>query len=260
MFRISCFVVAVTLTSCVSVHEAAGDKALKQGNRSLAVSEYEKAIGDTPMMDFEYERLRDKRAEILEGEWGPKVREALLAVAGKPRFDVVKELLQVRQKARAEKAPMVVMKRLDAALAEQFEKFPPASTSETSGRIDELLNIFRQAQQLSADLPLLKFIAQEIDANLKVGLPAVPSQGGVERLTRLLDWRQTFRDAGFNAETDALLNAEFAKLKDPNSFTISPLTTADRAFEVSLLTRNRVRLLNAGPSAVALADANYAAQ
>ncbi len=249
----------VSGASCVSLHEATGDILLKQGDEKGAILEYEDASKKRPIIDWEFERLRDKRLRIVEGKWSPIVTENIKLAQKLEAPAAVRALLRVRRDARAQDATQALMKRLDLAIGEHLvaAKWPAPPSASMVETVEARLTHFIELRDASATIEQLGAMSRRIDEALAVGLPPIPQKGDRDRLQLLLRWRTSFRRLGFPPETDARLDPAFARLA-PDGFSPTPLDAAVAKLEEAHALRREVRELSAGPAATALADAAWA--
>ncbi len=245
--------------SCVSLHEATGDILLKQGDEKRAILEYEEASKKRPIIDWEFERLRDKRLRVVEGKWSPIVTENIKQAQKLEAAAAVRHLLRVRKDARADDATKSLMKRLDLAIGEHLvsAKWPAPTSASMVDAVEARLTHLTELRDASATVEHMAAMAKRIDEAVAVGLPPIPQKGDRDRLRLLLRWRTTFRKLGFPPETDARLDVEFARLTR-DGFTPMPLDAAVAKLEDAHSLRREVRELSAGPAALALADAAWA--
>ncbi|MBL9037197.1 MAG: hypothetical protein JNG84_01660, partial [Archangium sp.] len=181
-------------SACATPLEAEGDRARSEGNTARAVRSYTAALNERPMMDFEFERVRDKRKALVEGEWGPKL-DQLVAAVGTPPLERVAALLMYRRQARDARVTIALAQRIDEVLlkAATPELLQAKTPSDVPTRLNALLALFDQARSTAAPLAVLEACAAAFSKSLAVGFPPVTGSAGVERLSTLLKLRDDVR-------------------------------------------------------------------
>ncbi|MDO9280618.1 MAG: hypothetical protein Q7U06_01850, partial [Pseudomonadota bacterium] len=245
----------VLLSACLPKHEALGNAAYRAGDVATAAAEYDLAMGDTPMMDFEYERVRKKRKRLMEGEWSPKV-DALLATAPTPiTLAYVEELFVLRKNAFGAGIPEELAARIDVEMRRVVTpaELRTADVAEVPARLVALVALFDLALRIGAPQESVDAILTAYAESLAVGFPAPGPTEGLDRLTQLLDLREQMRTRRFPSPIDAALDAELQRVADV-SFVPATAETATARFDATLTLRTRARALSAPAAAIALAD------
>ncbi|MES2643573.1 MAG: hypothetical protein V4850_29075 [Myxococcota bacterium] len=245
----------VLLSACLPKHEALGNAAYRAGDVATAAAEYDLAMGDTPMMDFEYERVRKKRKRLMEGEWSPKV-DALFATAPTPTtLAYVEELFVLRKEAFGAGIPEELAARIDVEMRRVVSpaELRTADIAEVPGRLAALIALYDSALRIGAPQDSIDAILGAYAESLAVGFPAPGPTEGLDRLTQLLDLREQMRTRRFPGPIDAALDAELQRVADA-SFVPATAANAVARFDATLTLRTRARAFSAPPAAVVLAD------
>ncbi|MFT3714203.1 MAG: hypothetical protein QM817_41600 [Archangium sp.] len=245
----------LALCGCASLHERTGDVLLSQGDKQGAYTEYGEELNKRPIMDWEYERLRDKRLRIIEGEWSPIVTDAIAVANAQSLERALETLVNVRQRARKASATIPLMERLDGAIIARLShdaSWPKPAQMNAYERTLERLALHEKLRDAAASEKQLEFTARRVREAIEVGFG--PSPGGASgRLSSVLNLRETLRNDGFPVEVDALLDREFAALRVED---LSPDRSTPRSALIdAVLLQRKTRELGAGPQAVAVADA-----
>ncbi|MES2640723.1 MAG: hypothetical protein V4850_14605 [Myxococcota bacterium] len=253
--RGSTLALLLLLTACATRHEALGNQALGAGDVEAAAAAYDLAMGDRPIMDFEYERIRKQRQRMMEGEWSPRL-DALVATAPQPATPAhVKALVELRKEARAAGIPQSLAERIDAELvaATTAEALRATSREAVPARLEELLALFDTALESGAPQAAVDAILAAYAESLGVGLPAAGPDEGLARLAALLDRREAIRGRQFPTAVDTSIDAELAHV----GVATFPAATPDESvarFEETRALRRRARALGAPAPALALVD------
>ncbi len=245
----------LVLAACATVHEAAGNRALKAGDQDLAVSEYGQALQDVPMMDFEYARIRDKRKKLVEGQWAPQFDAVVSAGATESPLDYASALIDFRRTARDEATTKALAARIDAELLRVTTPDVLAVTNPAAvlPRLDALTALLDQAVGKSAPQAVVDQVAAAWTRTVTVGLPPVTPEEGPARLAKLLSLRGDVRSRGLPVAADEALQAELSHIVDAP---LTPSAGADPRSDLSaaLALAADARHFGAPPNAVALAD------
>ncbi|MFO0598188.1 MAG: hypothetical protein U0228_22990 [Myxococcaceae bacterium] len=252
--RVVSVVVCLVLAGCASVDEVRGDSLLASGDEDGALGAYRDAMQKRPIIDWEYEHLRDKRLRILEGKWSPIATDAIARSERRSGVEAVKGLLATRKDMRAGAATVPVMTRIDNAVAFKLrvEDWPTPTSAQVEERVNALLELLELLRAQGGTQRQLDALAARLDEALKVPLP--PATDWRQRLTLLLQWREAMRRAGVPQATDARLAFEFEKFATAR---VEPMAvaTAGNQLERSVTLRLDARRLGAGTPAVSFADA-----
>jgi len=109
------FLLSVSLTACggnFTQYERDGDNALAGGDRTKAAELYSKALEKRPIMDFDYERVRDKRLAAVGAEWKPKINSAIEGGGG-DAVTKLETLLETRRGAREAGAAAADLRQIE---------------------------------------------------------------------------------------------------------------------------------------------------
>jgi hypothetical protein len=245
----------VLLSACLPKHEALGNAAYRAGDVATAAAEYDLAMSDTPMMDFEYERVRKKRKRLMEGEWSPKV-DALFATAPTPTtLAYVEELFVLRKEAFGAGIPEELAARIDVEMRRVVSpaELRTADVAEVPARLVALVALYDSALRIGAPQESVDAILAAYAESLAVGFPAPGATEGLDRLTQLLDLREQMRTRRFPAPVDAALDVELARVGEVSFVPATPENAFAR-FDETLSLRTRARALAAPAAAVILAD------
>lgn len=233
---------AVLLLACATHHERLGNAARAAGDPQTAIAEYSLALGESPIMDFEYERIKRKRLALLGGEWGPRV-DALVDPERAIDAAYLGALLEVRADAAAALAPRELVSAVDAEIAR-------ASVAEALATSDPstLAALFDRARDVAGPET-----AAAVDGALRAVLqrPPAPPTDGLAELRRLLALREELRAHDVPVPTDALVAPLLASLADA-PFSPAAAEGARARLEELLALHDRAERLAAPAPAFAL--------
>lgn len=243
------------LSACTTVHEAAGDKALDEGRATDAIAAYTRALSDTPILDYDFERIRDKRKRIIEGEWGPKLDALEATQPTTAPVEYATRLIEFRRGARNAATTQAFARRIDAVLtaAVEGDRLVVTDPTRSARHVSTLLDLFAFARRNAVPLAVTDGIAAAVAKTASVPWPAVAANEGLQRLELLLRYKATARGQQLPASVDGALDARLSAL-DGAPFPPATREEIDARFGLSLKLRADVRSLGAPPEAVALAD------
>lgn len=247
------------LTACVTPGEKLADEAASRGNTAEAVRAYDAALAEKPIMDFEWERIRDKRQRLVEGTWGPKLDA--LAGPGDERRNALEHcdrLLTFRKEARDANTTRAVAVRTDEVIAREctgprLEASLPAGDA---AALEALLTLFDRAKLVAAPQGVLDALAEPLAHVLARPVSAPAAGTGQAFLEATLQLRERLRRAGLAASLDAKLDARLALL-GPGAFPLATPENAAARFTRLLELRNEARRLGAPPRALQTIDAAH---
>ncbi len=245
----------VLLLACLPKHEALAKKAESIGDVATAAAEYDRAMADVPMMDFEYERARKARKRLMEGEWSPRV-DALLGMAPSPTTAAyAAELFELRKAAFSAGIPEQLSARIDGEVLRAVSVLDLAARepAEVEVRLAELLDLFDAALASGAPQEPIDTVVAAFGQSVSIGFPAPGPSGGLDRLGELLDLRAALRQRNFPEAFDAALAGEFDRAGSA-SYPPPTVDNAVTSFDRALSLRRLARALGAPSPAIALAD------
>ncbi|KFA90426.1 hypothetical protein [Archangium violaceum] len=202
------------LSACAPVHESLGDRALSRGDEPGAIAEYEKAMKGEILVDFEYERLREKRTALVEGRWGPMLDAELARRDAMPPLAHVTALLRLREQVRSDRITRAFLRRLDAATVDATlpERLAATTSPEVSERTRVLLSLVDLALAQHAPQRAVEQLVTALERTLAVGFPPVGAERSLARIEELFALRTRLRERKLPASVDALLDADFRRL------------------------------------------------
>lgn len=202
--KLRLFVAGCLVASCATHHERRGDEAVKAGFPDDAVRAYAEALTDRPLVDFEYERIRDKRLRIVEGKDAPDFEHLRLRRASTPPLAYARALIDFRAKARENQTSGALNARMEQELVDATR--PSVLAIETPPRalahLDELLALYDRAHQTSAPSEGLEQLADAMRLTLEKALPPPNPTEQLAEFDRLVQAREALRQRHLPAALD----------------------------------------------------------
>jgi hypothetical protein len=236
-------------TSCggASALERKGDQARAAGDRMAAAQAYDAAISEGRLMDYEYERLRDKRDHAKGAAWASRL-DSLTGSRSEGGVAHAIDVVRLRREARDASADAVTTERLEAELTAATQ---PAALLEGAPELEDLIVLYDLVKEKRAPAALpgvLEAIIKSIDQ----GLPHLRARGGLAALTAFLATKSRVRDRMLPAAVDAAVDRQLASLGD---VTVPAITAeiAVKTFDDAVELRARALAIGAPAAAVALA-------
>lgn len=239
--------VLLALVGCANRFEVKGDAALAQGNQEAAVAAYEEGLAMRPIMDFEYEALRAKRARLLATSYGPKITVAMAEQTAAGRASAIAAL---RVEAQTKRLPAGLRAEIDAALVAAIERLP-----EEPGTVAEMLALL---DTVSGDGRLTIAVADAIGSAASLGIPEVKAAADLDALGLLLELRAQMRQRGVPPTSDAKIDGGFSALGS-RPIPVVGAADAKAVAERAIAMRERGEKLGAPAAALALADRYFEA-
>lgn len=227
-----------------SVLERAGDRELAAGHPQAAAEQYQAAMAERPIMDFDFKRLRDKRMQITSALGSAKLDAA--TAAGVQREPLAQAVAMVR--LRAEIGTDASQETVDRATREAAAATDPARGYAATAPLATLLELYQTAKPWAT---VAANLAQAIATRIDAGFPDLFATSPLDALDALLAVREAVRGVGVPATVDVRLDAQLGLL----GAVAFPLVTADASavFERATALRDRARALAAPPGAIGLA-------
>lgn len=194
---------------CATVHERAGDRARAAGDSPTAIREYESALRtDGPLMDYEYERIRDKRRVLVEGRWGPELDVLVGPAAERDGLVHCEQLLTFRRRARDAGPTAALASRLERVVTEECTaaRPEPALPSAAPEATTKTLHLLDVAWTTFAPQPVLDAVLVTLEKALARPWPVVGRGKGLDAMRALLTVKRTLRNQRVPARFEAALD------------------------------------------------------
>ena len=252
-------VLLLVLTACVTPGEKIADEAARRGDAAEALRAYDAALAEKPIMDFEWERIRDKRQRLVEGTWGPKLDA--LAGPGDERRNALEHcdrLITFRKEARDANTTRALARRTDEVIARECTgpKLEASLPAGDGAALEALLTLFDRAKLVAAPQGVIDALGEPLAHVLDRPVSAPLAGTGESFLEATLRLRERLRRGGLAASLDAKLDARLSLL-GPGAFPLATPENAAARFTRLLELRNEARKLGAPPKALQTIDAAH---
>ncbi len=240
---------------CATPREAAGDALRAEGKYAEAERAYRDAMNERPMMDFEFERVREKAEELADGDVGPRLRALTAENAGGDPLARCQQLIDLRNKAGG--ASEETKQHIREAIAQRCDPVAlrPALAADAKAALDQTLPLVEAAQRSVNQAVLERLVTVLDDALARPWLPAAPGTA-LERMEAVCKLRERLRALPVPTATDARLDAELDRLAAAGFVPATPANARARFLEL-LGTRTRARALHLPAKALAMVDAAH---
>ena len=178
-----------------SHHERRGDHALGQGDKRAALTAYEAALAEKPIMDFDYERLREKVKRVRAAEDARLQAEAVAQRAARAltavpkrgslsKLEYARTLLEARRRLRDQGEPRIHVQNVEAELLSAIRSIDDAT-------LGELVGLWSAALSLRADRTSLDAISVAMERAIPRHFkPLQTSEDALQRLPEILTERR----------------------------------------------------------------------
>jgi hypothetical protein len=218
--------------------EKRGDEARALGDTNAAITEYTKALDESPIMDFEWERIRDKRKALVGNEWGPRLDAVSGLGNGKDALERCQRLLEFRRDSRANRTTLEIAKQTDEVIARECtaEALSTSVADDPGKALEQVLTLLEQAERTYAPQGVFDALSKTIDGVLIKPLRAAGTP--TADLAAVLTLRERLRARKLAAAIDARLNPQLEAITKRSITAPTPAEAPARFLElVSLRTR-----------------------
>lgn len=188
--------VCAVSVGCIPMVEIKGDMARRKGDLSGARKQYESALRDTLLMDFEYERIQAKWRSVTDSPMEEPFRQVRLKRASQPLLQYTLSVLEFRQQIRDSGVSRELAARVDAYVLECIAALgkEPITSAEVPIKLKALMDFRDKGVGLKMDQSMIDATNATMGQVATTGFLAPSPEKAFDELLLRLELQKEFRE------------------------------------------------------------------